>query len=680
MNLPLEFWLFAVPLLPLVGFLINGFFGRNLAPQTSGAIAASSVACAFLIAVGLFVGPLQKAEIHAQSIGWMATAGLNINLGLYLDELSGLYMLIITGIGALIHVYSIGYMSHDEGHWRYFAYLNLFVFSMLMLVLGDSLLTMFLGWEGVGLCSYLLIGFWYKDLKNTNAGMKAFIVNRVGDFGFMVGMFLIFWHFGTLSYAGPDGLFMSMRHAAAAGNIDHSLLNWAGLCLFVGACGKSAQIPLYVWLPDAMAGPTPVSALIHAATMVTAGIYMLARMNFVYVHAEHAMTVIAIVGASTALFAGTIGLVQRDIKKVLAYSTVSQLGFMFLAAGLGQFGLAVFHVFTHAFFKALLFLGSGSVIHSLEHTLGHGNPDSQDIWKMGGLKKKMPVTCWTMFIGCLALAGIPLTSGFFSKDAILFSAMHRGDSLGMVLYGMGLAGALCTAFYTFRMFSLTFLGNWRGNEAAYAHADESPASMSVPLVILAVFALFAGFLWLPPAFHTLGIHSNSLESWLAPIWVHGQLAMPADSLLRIPTSHDEAAIAAEWMNIGISSVVAVVMSFFGFAVYSKAGNLEKVKSLAIRDGRPTFLYGMLLNKYYVDELYDLVIVRPLKVISEVLFLVVDVVIIDLICVSGSAALVKAGSDLGRRIQTGFVRHYLYAFAVGAIVLTAVFLVIAQRRP
>ncbi|MBX3474784.1 MAG: NADH-quinone oxidoreductase subunit L [Planctomycetes bacterium] len=683
LELPKETLLYLVALLPLIGFLINGFFGRSMSPTSSGGVAAGSVAASFLIAVGLFVGPLQKASIHAhpEFLTWMATGGLKVNLGLYLDELSGLYMLIITGIGALIHVYSIGYMKHDEGHWRYFAYLNLFVFSMLMLVLGDSLLTMFLGWEGVGLCSYLLIGFWYKDLKNTNAGMKAFIVNRIGDFGFMVGMFLVFWHFGTLSYAGGDGLFASVRESTANGQIDHTLLNWAGLCMFVGACGKSAQIPLFVWLPDAMAGPTPVSALIHAATMVTAGIYMLARMNFVYVHAEQAMMVIAIIGACTALFAGTIGLVQRDIKKVLAYSTVSQLGFMFLAAGLGQFNLAVFHVFTHAFFKALLFLGSGSVIHSLEHTLGHGNPDSQDMWKMGGLKKKMPVTCWTMVIGSMALAGIPLTSGFFSKDAILFSAFHRGDTLGMVLYGMGMVAALCTAFYTFRMIGLTFFGSWRGSEAAYAHADESPASMTLPLVILSVFALVAGLLWLPPAIvphPESGSIWVSFKHWLDPIWVQGQTAMSADSLLRMPVEHDDATIRAEWMNIGISSVVAVVMSLFGFAVYSKPGSLEKVKALAIRNGRPNLVYSILLNKYYVDELYDFLVVRPLKLASDVLFVVVDVVIIDLICVRGVAEIVRVSSDLGRRIQTGVVRHYLYAFAVGAVVLTALFLLIAQR--
>jgi len=671
-----EFVLYLVALLPLFGFLINGFFGSRMSVASSGGIASGAVVTSFALAVLLFVFPLSdNGVIHTTAVGWISTGGLNISLGLYLDHLSGLYMLIITGIGALIHIYSIGYMKHDDAYWRYFAYLNLFLFSMLMLVLGDNLVCMFLGWEGVGLCSYLLIGFWYKHLVNTNAGMKAFLVNRVGDFGFMIGMFLIFWHFGSLNYTD---LFLTVDQATANGALDSSLLNWACVCMFIGACGKSAQIPLYVWLPDAMAGPTPVSALIHAATMVTAGIYMLARMNFIYVHAEYAMTVVAIIGASTALFAGTIGLVQRDIKKVLAYSTVSQLGFMFLAAGLGQFNLAVFHVFTHAFFKALLFLGSGSVIHSLEHTLGHGNPDSQDIWKMGGLKKKMPVTCWTMVIGSLALAGFPLTAGFFSKDAILFSAFHRGDTLGWVLYGMGMVAAVCTAFYTFRMVGLTFFGQWRGNEAAYAHADEAPGSMAVPLVILSFFALVAGLLWLPPAFADLHLHSESFKTWLDPVWAQGQAALAADSHLRMPMEHDAATIAAEWMNIAISSVVAIVMIAFAFSIYSKAGNIAKVQKLALRDGKPTGLYTMVLNKYYVDELYDAMIVRPLKLVSDVLFVVVDVVVIDLILVRGTAEVVRVSSDLGRRIQTGLVRHYLYAFAVGAVILTALFLMIAQR--
>lgn len=670
--------LWAVPLLPLIGFMINGLFGRRMSIASSGGIAAASVVISFVCAAVLFIYHMNmdgKDVIANAGFTWMQSGGFQVNFGLYLDRLSAVYMLIITGIGALIHIYSIGYMSHDEGYARYFAYLNLFVFAMLMLVLGDSLLTLFLGWEGVGLCSYLLIGFWYKHLNNTNAGMKAFIANRVGDFGFMVGMFLVFWHFGTLSYAGDTGLMSGMQAAVEAGKVDTTLLNWACLCLFIGACGKSAQIPLFVWLPDAMAGPTPVSALIHAATMVTAGIYMVARMNFVFVHAETAMTIVAVTGGATALFAGSIGLVQRDIKKVLAYSTVSQLGFMFMAAGLGQFHLAVFHVFTHAFFKALLFLGSGSVIHSLEHTLGHGNPDSQDMWKMGGLKEKMPITCYTMWVGALALAGIPGLAGFYSKDAILYSAFHRGDMLGWVIYGLGVAAAVCTAFYSARLIGLTFHGKWRGDEHTYAHADESPRSMALPLIILALGAIGVGYLLLPPAF---GVHYPPFQTWLAPIWAAGQAALPEGSRLAIPIEHTAADIMAEWVNIAVSSLIAIGVFFFAFVIYSRPGNLSKVQKLAFTgEGQMTPWYKVLLNKYYVDELYDLIIVRPTKIASDILFVVIDVIIIDLLFVNGSAMAVKASSDLARRMQTGLVRHYLYAFAVGAVLLTALFLFIAQ---
>lgn len=676
-----ELLLWAVPLMPLFGFLINGLFGKRMSVASSGGIAAAAVVISFLCALGLFVyhmNMLGKETVQSSAFTWMQVGGFKINFGLYLDRLSSVYMLIITGIGALIHIYSIGYMGHDEGFARYFAYLNLFVFAMLMLVLGDSLVTLFLGWEGVGLCSYLLIGFWYKHLHNTTAGMKAFIANRVGDFGFMIGMFLLFWHFGSLSYAGDASLQTGMQAAIASGTVDTTLLNWACICLFVGACGKSAQIPLFVWLPDAMAGPTPVSALIHAATMVTAGIYMVARMNFVFVHAETAMTIVAVTGGATALFAGSIGLVQRDIKKVLAYSTVSQLGFMFMAAGLGQFHLAVFHVFTHAFFKALLFLGSGSVIHALEHSLGHGNPDSQDMWKMGGLKEKLPITCYTMFIGALALAGIPGLAGFFSKDAILYSAFHRGDTLGWIIYGLGVAAAICTAFYSARLIGLTFYGKWRGDEHAYAHADEAPRSMAMPLLILALGAIGVGYLLLPPAF---GVHHPPFQTWLAPIWAAGQAALPEGSKLLIPVEHDSAAIAAEWVNIAISSLIAIGVFLFAFAIYSRPANLAKVRALAFRgegaDAVMTPWYRVLLNKYYIDELYDLTIVRPTKIVSDVLFVVVDVIVIDLLFVNGAAMVVKASSDLVRRLQTGLVRHYLYAFATGAVILIALFLLIAQ---
>ncbi len=673
--------LWAIPLLPLAGFLINGLLGRRMSLAASGGIASLAVIGSFICAVALFAYHMAvdgRENVTSSAFTWIASGGFEVNFGLYLDRLSSIYVLIITGIGALIHIYSIGYMSHDAAYARFFAYLNLFVFAMLMLVLGDSLLTLFLGWEGVGLCSYLLIGFWYKDLHNTRAGMKAFIANRVGDFGFMIGMFLLFWHFGSLSYSGLE---TGMQAALASGNVDTTLLNWACVFLFVGACGKSAQIPLYVWLPDAMAGPTPVSALIHAATMVTAGIYMVARMNFVFVHAETAMTIIAMTGAATALFAGTIGLTQRDIKKVLAYSTVSQLGFMFMAVGMGQFHLAVFHVFTHAFFKALLFLGAGSVIHSLEHSLGHGNPDSQDLWKMGGLKEKMPITCYTMWAGALGLSGIPLFAGFFSKDAILYAAFHRGDALGWVVYALGIAAAVCTAFYSWRLIALTFHGKWRGDEHAYAHADESPRSMALPLIILALGAVGAGYLLLPPA---VGVHYPPFQTWLAPVWEAGQSALAEASKLRIPSpdSHTGMAIAMEWINIGISSLIAIFVSVYAFLLYARPANFEKVKRLAFNAGtEPATMrpwYRVLLNKYYVDEIYERVIVRPVLIVSDILFVVIDLIVIDLLLVNGSSMAVKAGSDLARRMQTGLVRHYLFAFAAGVIVLTALFLMIARR--
>jgi NADH-quinone oxidoreductase subunit L len=676
-----EALLWAVPLLPLIGFLINGLFGRRMSLASSGGVASAAVVISFICALGLFIYHMNIGErevIQSSAFTWMNTGGFSINFGLYLDRLSSLYMLIITGVGALIHIYSVGYMSHDEGYARYFAYLNLFLFAMLMLVLGDSLVTLFLGWEGVGLCSYLLIGFWYKDKANAVAGKKAFIANRIGDFGFMIGMFLIFWHFGSLTYAGDAGLIQTISSNPELLK-DTTLLNWACVCLFVGACGKSAQIPLYVWLPDAMAGPTPVSALIHAATMVTAGIYMCARMNFVFVHADVAMTIVAVTGGVTALFAGSIGLVQRDIKKVLAYSTVSQLGFMFMAVGLGAFHIAVFHVFTHAFFKALLFMGAGSVIHSLEHSLGHGNPDSQDMWKMGGLKEKMPITCYTMFAGAVALAGIPVASGFFSKDAILYTAFHRGDALGWIIYALGIAAAVCTAFYSARLMGLTFYGKWRGNEHAYAHADESPRSMTGPLIILAFFALFAGWLLVPAAW----FHYTPFADWLAPAWATAQAMLPEGSPFILAAEHDAAAITAEWINMGISAVIAAGVFGFAFLIYRNPANIEKVRKLAFRgegdEAVMTPWYRLLLNKYYVDEIYEKTVIAPVRIASDVLFVVIDLIVIDLLFVNGSAMAVKASSDLARRVQTGYVRHYLFAFATGVVLLSALFLIIANQR-
>lgn len=659
-----EFLLLLVPLMPLIGFLINGFFGRRMALASSGAVACGSIVLSFVIATSLFVSLISQGQtVQSYSFNWMHVGALDIQFRLLADPLSGLLMMVVTGVGSLIHIYSVGYMGHDKAYWRFFAYLNLFCFAMLMLVLGDSLVLMFLGWEGVGLCSYLLIGFWYTHKPNSDAGKKAFVVNRVGDFGFMLGMFLLFWYFGSLNYGE---LAAGMREVVQP---DSTLLNAACLCLFVGACGKSAQIPLYVWLPDAMAGPTPVSALIHAATMVTAGIYMIARLNFIWVHAETALTVVALVGALTAFFAGTIGLVQRDIKKVLAYSTVSQLGFMFIALGLGNFPVAIFHLFTHAFFKALLFLGSGSVIHSLEHTLGHGNPDSQDLFKMGGLKHKMPLTFATMFVGACGLSGIPLFSGFFSKDAILYAAFERQDALGLVVYALGLAAAVCTAFYSFRLIGLAFFGKWRGLEAAYAHADESPRSMGLPLFLLAIAAFGAGYLWLPAAF---GVHFTPFADLLAPVWQQGQAFLrAAQSPLAMPVEHSHEAIVREWVNMLVSSVVAVGVSIFAFTIYSKPAGLERARKLV--EGAMGAPYRLLLNKYYVDEIYDIAIVRPIQLLSDVFFVIFDVIFIDLMLVNGSGLLVDLSSKVARRVQTGVVRHYLFAFVVGAALLLVMFL-------
>jgi NADH-quinone oxidoreductase subunit L len=664
-----------------MGFLFNAAFGKGLSLKASGGLATAAVFGSFLIAFFLFTGPLQTRD-HISSIGysWMATAGMSVDFRLYLDNLSGVYMLVITGIGSLIHLYSIGYMSHDKAYSRFFTYLNLFIFSMLMLVLGNSLLTLFLGWEGVGLCSYLLIGFWYKDINNTKAGMKAFIANRVGDFGFLVGMMLIFWHFGTLQYASGNtivGLQDAVLAAQAAGEIDTTLLNWACVCLFIGATGKSAQIPLYVWLPDAMAGPTPVSALIHAATMVTAGIYMCARMNFVFIHAESAMMMIAIVGGLTAVFSGSVALAQRDIKKTLAYSTVSQLGFMFMAVGLGAFDIAVFHVVTHAFFKALLFLGSGSVIHSLEHTLGHGHPDSQDMTKMGGLKEKMPVTFITMFVGALALAGLPLLAGFFSKDQILFAAFHRGDAFGFIIYGLGIIGAFCTALYSARLIGMTFYGKWRGEEKVYAHADESPRSMTIPLAVLALGSILIGYTWLP-AFGG-AIHAQPFQTWLQPVFAQGQeVLVMAGSHFAIAYDHT-GALNAELISMAIGSAIAIGVFLWAFKTYRTNAGLEKMHAMVhTTDGEMKPPYRLLSNKYYVDEIYHAGIVKPLLLVSEALWLVVDIFIIEMLCVQGIGTLAKTTSRVGRKLQTGVVRHYLYAFGVGAVFFMILFLVISAK--
>ncbi|HKK20412.1 MAG TPA: NADH-quinone oxidoreductase subunit L, partial [candidate division Zixibacteria bacterium] len=495
-------YLFLVPLLPLVGFLINGLLIGKLNRAVISAVACASIGISFLISLGLFFQlkalPVEMRVMHQVLFSWIPAGSFEVNIAYLLDPLSAVMILVVTGVGFLIHVYSIGYMSHEPGLGRYFAYLNLFTFAMLTLVLADNFLLMFVGWEGVGLCSYLLIGYWFEKKSAADAGKKAFIVNRIGDFGFLLGMFIIFWHIGSLDFLTVTKM---APHIFVAGG---AVITTACLLLFLGATGKSAQIPLYIWLPDAMEGPTPVSALIHAATMVTAGVYMLARTNALFIMAPDALLVVAIIGAATALFAATIGLAQNDIKRVLAYSTVSQLGYMFLACGVASFTAGIFHLMTHAFFKALLFLGAGSVIHAMS--------DEQDMRHMGGLRKHVPVTFWTMLMATLAISGIPGFSGFFSKDEILWQS-YSSPYGGPIFWVIGFITAGLTAFYMFRLMYMTFFGKERMNDHQREHLHESPKVMTIPLIALAVLSVIGGWVGIP---HLLG-GSNEIEQWLEPV-------------------------------------------------------------------------------------------------------------------------------------------------------------------
>ncbi len=637
-------------LFPLVGFLINGLLGKRIASEKlAGAIGAGAIGLSFAVAVGIFLemlgAPGEERSHIVTLFQWMAAGSLSVNVAYQIDQLSILMTLVVTGVGFLIHVYSIGYMHGDPGFRRFFAYMNLFIFMMLNLVLAGNFLLMFLGWEGVGLCSFLLIGFWHDrafdtggyapgKAMTTDAAKKAFVVNRIGDFGFLIAMFMIFGAFGTLNFGE---VFARAPFVFESGS---STVFWITLLLFVGATGKSAQIPLFVWLPDAMAGPTPVSALIHAATMVTAGVYMIARCSILYALAPATMEIVAIVGLATAFVAATIGLVQNDIKKVLAYSTVSQLGYMFLALGVGAFTGGVFHVMTHAFFKALLFLGAGSVIHAMH--------EEQDIQKMGGLASHMPVTYKTFFVAALAIAGIPPLAGFFSKDEILWKAFSDGG-VGYWLLGWMVAGM--TAFYMFRLVSLTFGGAPRfGHEK---HPHESPSVMTVPLMVLAVLSVFGGFLGVPAS---LG-GSNAIEHWLEPVF-----APAAAKLASVEGGHDP----MEYVLMALSVLVAAGAIAAARTIYLRKPALAD--SLAARF-RP--IHAFLWNKWYVDELYDLLVVRPIASGSEwLLWKGFDVGVIDRL-VNGSARLVEAGSGLLRRVQSGAAQHYAYAFVVGIILVLGV---------
>jgi NADH-quinone oxidoreductase subunit L len=622
-------------LTPFVGFLFNVFFGKKAGKSISGIIGTLSVAVSFAVSIYFFMQLNQSGKpIEVSLFDWISVSNFKLDFGILLDQLSLLWLLFITGIGSLIHLYSISYMHDDENMHKFFAYLNLFVFFMITLVVGSNLLVMFIGWEGVGLCSYLLIGFWYKNQPYNDAAKKAFIMNRIGDLGFLIGIFIVGALFSTLD-------FVDMKQTIIGGTSSGNTF-WIGiaaLCLFIGACGKSAQIPLYTWLPDAMAGPTPVSALIHAATMVTAGIFMITRMNFLFgldIDSVHLVNfIIALVGATTALVAASIGLIQNDIKKVLAYSTVSQLGLMFLALGLGAYEVAVFHVITHAFFKACLFLGSGSVIHAL-----HGE---QDMRKMGGLKKAMPITFWTMLISTLAISGIFPFAGFWSKDEILMTAFHENK----ILWIVGSIASIMTAFYMFRLMYLTFFKTFRGTEEQKHHVHESPPLITFPLVILAILATIGGAINLPG--------SNWLNHYLEPLFSKA--------------SHETHVLGnTEYMLMGIATIGALIGIGIAFTKYIKQNVVPN------QDSEITGLSKVIYNKYYVDEFYTFLIVKPINGLSNFFRVTLEPALSKLVFSFGTLA--NGIGNQGKKLQNGNIGLYLFAFVIGVCAIIT-YLFIAQ---
>jgi len=677
--------LFLIPLLPLVGFVFNATIGRRLAKGTSGLVATGLMAAAFGWSVQAVWGMLALEPVGGvRAIDeivytWMATDALSVPFALRLDPLSAVMILVVTGIGTLIHLYSTAYMHEetDSEYARYFSYLNLFAAFMLVLVLGASFPVMFIGWEGVGLCSYLLIGFWFRKPSAADAGKKAFVVNRVGDFGFILGMLIVFWQFGTLNFQEVAAAVAQLPPDAAS-LAGAGVLTGATLLLFLGATGKSAQIPLFTWLPDAMEGPTPVSALIHAATMVTAGVYMIGRNAVLFSHAPFTLEVVAVVGVLTALMAGTIGLVQTDIKRVLAYSTVSQLGYMFLAMGVGAFGAGIFHLYTHAFFKALLFLGSGAVIHAL-----HGE---QDMRYMGGLRKALPVTYWTFLVGTLAIAGVPLLSGFFSKDEILWQTFATGNT---VLWTVAVLTALLTAIYMFRLLYLTFFGERRpareGHEAhgaagGHGHGGglhDAPAPMAIALVVLAVGAVLAGYIGVP---HALGGH-NRIDAFLEPsfqaVGVTVEAAEPEAAIEaaveaggeaggEAAEAHDETALELGLM--AVSTFVALGGIWVATLFF-----LRKPESADRMAERWSGVHRLLLGKYFVDEAYDAAVVQPIKRTStRLLWRGVDAGFIDG-TVNAVGLIVRGWSAVLRRLQTGSVRAYAMSLFLGVIVVMGYYL-------
>jgi NADH-quinone oxidoreductase subunit L len=623
-------YIWLIPLLPLAGFLINGL-GRNiLSKGLIGFIGSFVVLLSFGLSIGAFLQVKSSGvPINVSLFDWFAVGAFKVQLAFLIDQLSALMLLIITGVGFLIHLYSVGYMHNDEGFGKFFSYLNLFIFFMLLLVLGSNYLIMFIGWEGVGLCSYLLIGYWFTNPDYADAAKKAFIMNRIGDLGFIIGVFLIISVFGSVTFADIFPKAATMH----ASEVPFTVIT---ILLFVGAVGKSAQIPLFTWLPDAMAGPTPVSALIHAATMVTAGVYMVARSNILFTMSPVTMNIIAIIGLATAVFAALIAVSQTDIKKVLAYSTVSQLGYMFLGLGVGAYTGAFFHVLTHAFFKALLFLGAGSVIHAMSN--------EQDMRKMGGLSGKLKITFWTMLIGTLAISGIPPFAGFFSKDEILAHTFAHSTTM----YAIGVITAMFTSFYMFRMLYLTFYGKFRGTAEQEHHLHESPPSMTIPLIVLAILSVVGGFIGVPEA---LGGH-HWLEHFLAPVFEKSAAILPSAQLA-----------SSTEISLMLASVGGALLALvYAYIRYVKKAHIP----VADNEERPG-LVSLSYHKFYIDEIYDWLIRKPLDALSIFFYKVIDLLVIDGF-INGLGKVSVKSSKGFRLLQTGNVGFYIFMMVAGIIAI------------
>jgi NADH-quinone oxidoreductase subunit L len=654
--MPILSHLWIILALPLAGAAINGLLGKRWPKSAVNAVAIGSVSLAFLAVAELFREFSNLAQDQIPYVGnyftWMIAGPFRVDFSLQVDQLTIVMLLTVSFVGMLIHIYSTGYMAHEGGYYRFFSYLNLFMFFMLTLVMASNLIVMFVGWEGVGLCSYLLIGFWFLKKSAADAGKKAFITTRIGDLGFMIGILLVFWTFNSVNFGA---IFQQAGHMSSESSTHVGVLTAICLLLFAGAIGKSAQLPLYVWLPDAMEGPTPVSALIHAATMVTAGVYMVARMHPLFSRAPIAMFVVALVGAVTAFYSATIGLVQRDIKKVLAYSTVSQLGYMFLACGVGAYAAGIFHLMTHAFFKGLLFLAAGSVIHAMG--------GEQDMMKMGGLRKKIPITYWTMLIATLAIAGIPGFSGFFSKDEIL-EAAGAGPHANLWLWLLGVFGAGLTSFYMFRLVFLTFFGKPRFDEHK-VHVHESPRNMTVPLMVLAFLSIFGGWFAVK---HLVG-GTEYFDRFLGPVFS----SYPVQAATQQAGSLAESASATPAMDFvhaitGWPVIVGILGLLVAWWFYIKRPDAPKRLAQKVHG-----LYLLLLNKYYVDEIYAALIVRPLLWIStNVLWHGVDQGVIDGI-VNGSARVARESGGKVRELQSGNTRSYATWVVIGAVGFTVLLL-------